>query len=147
MKRIFYFLFSALLGSTFLSSCEEEQVIPDNVAPPDQTVENVTISNYVNRVYVSVLGREASSSEKSAGFDVLRQNNLSNSSRSQFLDQVFSASQYLPHLYDFARTELLNNLDTADITLYLYLFNLALADTAQQLYCRDKKISSKKYSL
>ena len=133
MKRIsgLLLLFSFLI---FISSCSDEEVIPDNAAPPDQTIENVTISNYVNRVYVSVLGREASESEKNTGYNLLRQNNLSNTSRSQFLDQVFSSGNYLPHLYDFARTELLNNLDTAQITFYLYLFNLDLQDTAYQLY-------------
>jgi hypothetical protein len=133
MKR-FADLFLVFFAAVVFTSCEKEEVITGNVAPPDQTVENVTISNYVNRVYVSVLGREASTSEKSAGFEILRQNNLSLSSRSQFLDQVFSSSNYLPHLYDFARTELLNNLDTADITFYLFIFNLYLSDTAYQVY-------------
>jgi len=116
--------------SCFFIACEKEEVISGNEAPPDQTVENVTISNYVNRVYVSVLGREATASEKDAGFNLLRQNNISVSSRSQFLDQVFSESEYKPHLYDFARVELLNNLDTAEITYWIYLFNLLLTDTA-----------------
>ncbi|MEO8087009.1 MAG: hypothetical protein ABI763_09330 [Bacteroidota bacterium] len=127
MKRIANLLIIFIVIAVF-SSCKDEVIIPDNAAPPDQTIENVTISNYVNRVYVSVLGREASESEKSSGFNVLRQNNLSNASRAQFLGQVFSSPNYLPHLYDFARTELLNNLDTADITFYIYLFNLALND-------------------
>ena len=133
MKRIagLFLIFSILI---FISSCSDEEVIPDNTAPPDQTIENVTINNYVNRVYVSVLGREASESEKNTGYNLLRQNNLSNASRSQFLDQVFSSGNYLPHLYDFARTELLNNLDTAEITFYLSIFNLYLTDTAYQLY-------------
>ena len=122
------------INLTIFFSCRDEEVIPNNTAPPDQTVENVTISNYVNRVYVAVLGREASSSEKTAGFDLLRQNNLSYSSRSQFLDQVFSSGDYLPHLYDFARIELLNNLDTADITFYLSIYHMFLLDTVQQVY-------------
>ena len=133
MKRISYLLFF-FFTLAIMTSCEDEEVIPGNTPPPDQTIENVTISNYVNRVYVSVLGREATSSEKSAGFDILRQNNLSLSSRSQFLDQVFSSGHYLPHLYDFARIELLNNLDTADISFYQFIFTLYLTDTAYQLF-------------
>jgi len=133
MKRLLYLVFIIFTVAVF-TSCESEEVIPDNTAPPDQTIENITISDYVNRVYVSVLGREASSSEKSTGFDILRQNNLSSASRAQFLDQVFSSPGYLPHLYDFARTELLNNLDTADITLYLAIFNFYANDTSQQIF-------------
>ncbi len=128
MKRIAECLLVCFLFTVF-TSCENEEVVPGNLAPPDQTIENVTISNYVNRVYVSVLGREASDSEKSTGYDLLRQSNLSNASRSQFLDQVFSSGNYLPHLYDFARTELLNNLDTTDITYFRGLLNYYLTDT------------------
>jgi len=133
MKKLYPFLLLFVFASIF-SSCSDEEVVPGNEAPPDQTIENVTISNYVNRVYVSVLGREASTSEKEDGFNLLRQNNLSLTSRSQFLDQVFSESGYLPHLYDFARVELLNNLDTAEITFYLFIFNLYVNDTVQQVY-------------
>lgn len=131
MKRIF----GSLIFFSFLvliSACRDEEIIPGNTAPPDQTIENVTINNYVNRVYVSVLGREASDIEKSAGYNLLRQNNLSSASRQQFLDQVFSSSNYLPHLYDFARIELLNSLDTAEITFFLMVFNLYLTDTTYQ---------------
>ncbi len=115
MKRICCFLFYALFAASLLISCEEEQIIPDNVAPPDQTIENVTISNYVNRVYVSVLGREANGNELSAGYNLLGQNNLSNSSRMQFLGSVLSDASYLPHVYTLARIDLLGNLDTLDI--------------------------------
>src|SRR5690348_3868 len=53
----------------------------------------------------------------------------------QFLDQVFSASEYLPHLYDFARIELLNNLDTAEVTNYINIFTYLLGDsTYAQVY-------------
>ncbi len=133
MKRIngllLLFIYFAVM-----TSCRKEEIISDNKVPPDQTVENVTISNYVNRVYVSVLGREASDAEKNSGFNILRDNNLSNTSRSQFLNQVFSSPNYLPHLYDFARTELLNNLDTADISFFLMIFHGYLQDTIQQVY-------------
>jgi hypothetical protein len=77
-----------------------------------------------------VLGREATATEKESGFNTLRQNNISLASRSQFLDQVFSESEYLPHLYDFARVELLNNLDTAEVTYWIFLFNILLTDPA-----------------
>src|SRR5689334_16431566 len=127
MKKFLVLL--TFTGIVFLlSACHKEEDITGNTAPPDQTVENVTIRNYVNRVYVSVLGREASESEKDAGFSTLRNNNLSMASRIQFLDQVFSGSEYKPHLYDFARVELLNNLDTAEITQWLFIFNQVLND-------------------
>jgi len=51
-------------------------------------------------------------------------------SRMQFLDQVFSEDEYLSHLYDFARIELLNNIDTSEITNFINIFSYLLADTS-----------------
>ena len=129
MKKLYLFSFLFIVLTIF-NSCTDEEVVPDNEAPPDQTIENITITNYVNRVYVSVLGREANDTEKETGFNLLRQNNLSLTSRTQFLDQVFTESEYLPHLYDFARVEILNNLDTSEVTYWIYLFNFLLSDPA-----------------
>jgi hypothetical protein len=120
----------------FLASCHHdiEVITPNNEAIPDLTIEDVTITDYVNRVYISVLGREADSTEKQFGFSILRQNNLSAASRSQFLDSIFYKPEYKVHLYDLARIDLLNNLDTADIVGEIFLFNFLLSDTAYQFY-------------
>lgn len=116
----------------FISACENEEVIPGNEAPPDQTIEDVTIRNYVNRVYVTVLGREAETTELEGEFNLLRSNNLSMQSRLQFLGDVFAESEYRPHLYDRERLELLNNLDTAEINNQIFVFNYILGDTSFQ---------------
>ncbi len=108
------------------SACTHDETIQGNVAPPDPTIEDVTISNYVNRVYISVLGREPDGNEKSSGFNLLRGANLSSASRSQFLDVVFARPDYKDHLYTLARIDLLNNLDTAEIKLQLSTDSFAL---------------------
>jgi hypothetical protein len=129
LRRYSRWLFVIFIS--FFASCAHdiEDVSPNNAAPPDQTVEDVTITNYVNKVYISVLGREADSSEKQFGFNLLRQHNLSDSSRSQFLDSIFYKPEYKVHLYDLARVDLLNSLDTADITNEILLFNFLLTDS------------------
>ena len=120
--KVPFFLFFFLL---FLS-CTKEETVPGNTAPPDQTIEDVTISNYVNRVYISVLGREPDSSEKNSGFSSLRTANLNVSSRTTFLNAVFTRLDYLSHLYDLARIDLLNNLDTQEIHNQLLTDSFAL---------------------
>ena len=52
-----------------LISCDktEEVYIEGNVAPPDETIENVIIENYLNKLYISLLGRKATDEEFSAG--------------------------------------------------------------------------------
>jgi len=112
------------------SSCRKDETIADNTAPPDSTIEDVTITNYVNRVYISVLGREPDSNEKNSGFSLLRGANLSSDSRSQFLDAVFSRPDYKDHLYTLARINLLNNLDTVEIEEQLVTDSFALTITS-----------------
>ena len=130
MTGIFSFLNSKVLLFLFVvitfSSCTKEETVTDNVAPPDLTIEDVTISNYVNRVYISVLGREPDSNEKNSGFSLLRSTNLSSVSRSSFLDAIFTRPDYKGHLYDLARIDLLNNLDTQEIHNQLLTDSFAL---------------------
>ncbi len=134
-KIISGFVLIILISFLFVSCHHDIEVVaPSNEAIPDRTIEDVTISNYVNKVYISVLGREADSSEKQFGFDLLRQHNLSDSSRSQFLDSIFYKPEYKVHLYDLARVDLLNNLDTADIINQIFLYNFVLTDSAYLLY-------------
>jgi hypothetical protein len=128
--------FLLLVTAIALSSCEKkgEVVVKNNEPPPDATISNVTINNYVNRVYISVLGREPDSTERTHGFNILRQNDVSAASRSQFLDSVFTKPEYYDHLYDLARIDLLNNLDTSEITLYIAIFTPLLSDSAYVFY-------------
>lgn len=111
----------------------EEEIVPGNTAPPDKTISNVTVENYVNKTYISVLGRKPDSTEFAQGVAVLKAANLSQASRSQFLDSVFSEPEYKDHVYDIARAELLNNQDTAEIAFWLYIFNETLKDTSQKI--------------
>ena len=123
------FLSQVILFVFFLiafSSCKKEETVPGNVAVPDPTIEDVTISNYVNRVYISVLGREPDSVEKNSGFNSLRVANLNAASRTTFLNAVFTRPDYKSHLYDLARIDLLNNLDTQEIYLQLLTDSFAL---------------------
>ncbi len=124
----------ALVLIAGFSGCKKYETvdITGNVAPPDRTIPNVTIETYVNKVYISLLGRKPDSVEYSYGYNLLRQSNLSSVSRTHFLDSVFSHIEYYDHLYNAARTELLNNFDTTQITQYLVMITNLLSDTAYQ---------------
>jgi hypothetical protein len=130
MKKTILFLY--VLVITSINSCTktDEEIIPGNQPPPDGTISNVIIENYVNRVYISVLGRKATDAEFNSGISLLKQSNLSMQSREQFLSGVFSNAGYKTNLYEKAKAELLNNLDTNEITLYISIFSTYLADTA-----------------
>ena len=118
----------AAVVTIIFSSCKkyEEEIVPNNTAPPDQTIDAVTIENYVNKVYVSTLGREPDSVEKSFGVTLLRSSNVSMNSRMQFLDTVFAKEEFKNKFYERARIDLLQGLDTAEITQQILIDSLQI---------------------
>lgn len=126
--KLFLFLFAFAF---LISSCKkyDEEVVPNNIAPPDQTITTTTIENYVNKSYISLLGREPDSIEYATGISTLKQNNLSSANRTTFLNQVLSKPDYYSHLFDINNSELLNTLDTNEITQKLAIFQFLLTDS------------------
>lgn len=117
------------LGFISLIACNktEEVLIEGNVAPPDQTVENVTVENYVNKLYISLLGRKATDSEFSNGLNSLDAEELSSESREALIASIQNLSDYPINEYEIARASLLNGLDTNTIHQYIYILNEQLS--------------------
>lgn len=125
-----------MIAITLLASCAKDElvVVPGNVPPPDPTVtdlsDDVLQENYINKVYISVLGRKPTSIELTTGKTILSQHDLSVADRNQLLDVVLSGNEYYYRVYDLARIELLNAVDTSEITQDIFIYNLLLQDTA-----------------
>ncbi len=119
---------------TFFSSCKKEtlETIPNNKAPNDQTVELTTIERYITRTYIRTLGREPDSLEALAAKNELVNSNLDSTSRANFVNIIFSDPAYLPNLYEQNKINLLNNVDTAEFTFWIAIFNNILLDTTAQ---------------
>jgi hypothetical protein len=131
MKK-FYFL---LLVTLFFVSCKKSEIeqIPFNEPPPDGTISNVVIENYITRTYILTLGREADSAEFNYSKSLLSAANLDSASRQIFLDSIFTNRDYRPHVYNQNKIDLLNNIDTAEFTNWIIIFNFFLQDTTYQL--------------
>jgi len=123
--RKLLFLFISL---SFIAACNktEDIKINNNVPPPDHTIDSSVINIYINKVYINLLGREPVGSEKSAGLAILRQNNFSEADRKQFVNSLFSKTEYVRNLYNVANNEYLRNLDSMELEQQIYLFNLFL---------------------
>lgn len=121
------------------SSCKkyEEEHVPGNQPPPDQTVDRVVVENYVNKVYITALGREPDSVELNSGINLLLSQNLSVNSRNQFLDNVFSNQEFNDKFAERARIELLQGMDTAEITGRILIYQLLLLDTSYMFFWDD----------
>lgn len=129
-----YRLFLAISLLLVLLGCtkEKEVLVPDNQAPPDYTVSELTIESYANRVYISLLGRKPSETEFQAAKTALRANNFTVADRESFLNSVFAKPEYNQNLFDLARTTLLEGTDTTEINENVVIFQLLLTDPNYQ---------------
>ena len=125
--RITSILFLILI----LSGCKKSELVTvtGNQAPPDGTIQSVIVENYINRSYILVLGREPSASELLTSKSSLLGNNLDSVSRMQFLSVLTNAPDYLPHLYELNKIDLLNNVDTVEFLNFIAIFDFYLQDT------------------
>ncbi|MDX2003319.1 MAG: hypothetical protein SFW35_12845 [Chitinophagales bacterium] len=114
-----------------LAACTkyETQYIPDNTIPPDETVSDVKVENYANKVYISLLGREATATEMEAAKATLRQNNVSADDRKQFIASVLADSAYYFRVLTIATDQLIRqSIDTNFINLQIDLYTDRLND-------------------
>ena len=107
------FLFLVLI----ISSCTkiEDIIVGDNTLPPDYTIENTTIENYINKLYISTIGREPTEAEFTTDFNLLRNANLSQKSREIVIDGILNKSEYSFNLFTLESANILNSVDTAMI--------------------------------
>jgi len=124
MKKLL-FLFSVLI----ISSCTkiEDVIVGDNTLPPDFTIENTTIESYINKLYISVIGREPTDTEFSTDFDIFRSANLSQSSREIVIDGLLNKAEYYNNLFKLESEHLLLGADTADINQNIFILYILLS--------------------
>lgn len=125
MKRFLLYV----LISTFIYSCTktEDIIIKDNVPPDDETVDSSVSQIYVNKAYINILGREPLSAEKSAGVAMLRADNFSLASRKTFIQSILAKPEYNRGLFNTARIEFLQNTDSTEVAVQIYIFQQLLA--------------------
>lgn len=124
-------IIALLWVSLLLSSCGEPGdliIVPDNTSPPDLTVPEIIQENFVNRVYISLLGRKPESGELAAAMSLLARDNASEADRIDVVESVLGDGQFRDRQYNIARINLLNNLDTTAIATYQFVYTQYLTD-------------------
>lgn len=105
-----------IIGLLLLFSCGKEDaiVIDGNTPPPDRTIETVIVENYVNKLYISMLGREPSTPELSNALETLGEN-APIENREALVDAVQSNPEYYGNLFNLFRQDYLDGIDTMEI--------------------------------
>ena len=128
MKQI-YILTCVCLFS-FLSCKKETVLIDDNNPPIVNNIPVVKIENYVNRVFIDLLGREPLDSELAAETLALRNANLVKDARQVLIEKLQTSTDFIEgdtsylhayhqHLYSLAKTRCIEGASDADINDYI----------------------------
>lgn len=131
-----------LCAASLLFSCKkEETVFEDNTIPPYSEVPTVLVQNYVNRLFIDLLGREPLDSEMEAEVSALEDANLSSNSRTTLVNKLMFDTSPLPgdssynaayfnKLYENLKARFLDGASEGNLDYYYELFyQQALADS------------------
>ena len=132
--KIYAFFVSLIILSSVFTFCKKKdpkiELVPNNTAPYYNDVPRVKVENYVNRLFIDVIGREPLKTEMAAETDKLIAEKLSVSARETLItklqsDQTFRAgdSSYAiaanNRIYDLLTVRLCEGFGEADF-MYFY---------------------------
>lgn len=127
-----------------LSSCSEELVVIDG-NPPYSTfnISDIKIENYVNRLYIDIIGREPLDNELDAVVDRLKSGGLKRDTRDSIIYNLMTDTTYRPNefsykaayvqnLYNLAKVRCLEGAADSDIQMRIgILTNGAIKDSLE----------------
>ncbi|MGB2364622.1 MAG: hypothetical protein ACPH75_06610, partial [Flavobacteriales bacterium] len=107
-------LYLFALALVFSCSKDSTELIPNNVAPPDYTVDRVIKENYINKLYISMLGREPNTDEFNSARNLLG-DEVTQESRELLVESVQAKEEYYDNMFNIIRQDLINGVDTNQI--------------------------------
>ncbi len=111
---------------------EEEQVIIDgNEAPPYSEITIVQIQNYVNKLYIDLLGREPDLAELENRSNTLKSDGLSQESRSTLVSDLMNQSAYYKRFWEIYRRAYLNGVSDDLIQDEIYALQFTYDNISQ----------------
>ena len=138
---MYRFLIFCISFSFFLSACTEKEtitytehvnvIIDDNTPPPYNEVTTVQIQNYINKLYIDLIGREPLQQELEDDTNLLKNSNLSLESRVQLLNQLMSNPLYYNRFFDVYSAAYLNGTSLININTQQFVFMSQKEDAEQ----------------
>lgn len=114
-------------GLLLLMACskKEEKLVTGNVPKNYEDVPTVKVENYINRIYIDLLGREPLNSEKLRDVGLLRDGKLSFDTRKQIITRLMTDSVFVPgdssykrayyqRIYDLTKARLLEGAEDGE---------------------------------
>ena len=121
----------ALFIGLLILSCNktEEKIIGDNNPPADNTIPASLRINFINKVYISLIGREPETAEFNAADLSLRNSNFSSASRKTIVQEILNQDAFLDREFEIYRNDLISGVDTAEISELITTFEFLLTNS------------------
>lgn len=127
LRKTSGFCLAALLLTGLTTSCQKDPAfVADNEPPNPHNIPTVLIENYVNRMFIDLLGREPLDAEMDSMVAFLKRNKLSRSAREAIITKLQSDTSwvegdtsyrraYYQRFYDMAKARVLEGASDAEI--------------------------------
>ncbi len=138
IKRVIYLV----LGFVFLffNGCKDDPkliIIEDNNPPPYEGIPTILIENYVNRLYIDLIGREPTDAEMQSETDFLKSQGLQQSARYTLISKLQTSTTYQEgdssffiayyhRLYELWKGRFIEGASNEDIESEIGIFEYAL---------------------
>lgn len=133
-------MFRKLLLASFLGlslySCtkNEDEIISGNTPPPDYTQPASLRVSFINKSYISLLGREPNASEYDAAKSSLDAANFSKSARKSLITGIVAQDEFYDREFELYGNDLLNSTDTSEVTEMILVYEFLLTNPTYQEY-------------
>ncbi len=133
------FFLIVLLASTFLIACKKKEttIVPNNQPKNYDNISTVKVENYINRLYIDLLGREPLDAEASRDLTLLRNGNLSFETRQVLITRLMTDSifvvgdssykrAYYQRIYDLTKARMIEGASEQEISQPIGIAQFAL---------------------
>lgn len=110
---------------TEVREIHENLVITGNTPPPYNGVTELQVSNYVNRLYIDLVGEQPTDNTLNYHVAFLQNNDLSDSARTVLVDSLLTTQDYFERFFILTSGAMLNGIDKAEINNQLLTLQAA----------------------
>ncbi|MDQ3072758.1 MAG: hypothetical protein M3Q97_05810 [Bacteroidota bacterium] len=103
-----------------------DTVVSGNTIPPYNGVAASRINNYINSLYIDLIGREPTGAELAADFAILSADPRSPALKDKIISKLISSYACTRRLFELTSGYMLNGIDSFEIERNIYLVNLQM---------------------
>lgn len=132
MRFTIVIFFTCLLFSGIWFGCTKESLeeihidttITDNDPPPYSGVSDAQLTNYINKLYIDLIGRAPTAAEISSQLAYLENHALRDGAKDTLVQELMNTEDYYDVIFSLTSADFTNAIDSADIDYEIQVITL-----------------------